>query len=169
MWRLAECLKSPCTFGADDYMPDKPILIRASGLAVAVKRWRQFTGRAVGKTKHWDIGFALGRCCREMAPAGLWPNWVGCTRVSGNGGSMEVLQQGSRHPYGGLSSAPDSEAVLGLLHSRCRRQTQVSAQDLAGAFGSAVLVRDLTWTLLLGPLKWWTWMLGSLGRTAGWV
>ncbi|GMF49067.1 unnamed protein product [Phytophthora fragariaefolia] len=38
--------ESPCTFGADDFMPDKPISIRASGLAIVVKLWRQFTGRA---------------------------------------------------------------------------------------------------------------------------
>ncbi|GMF52966.1 unnamed protein product [Phytophthora fragariaefolia] len=50
---------SPCTFGADDFMPDKPISIRASGLAIVVKLWRQFTGRAVGRTEHWNLGFAL--------------------------------------------------------------------------------------------------------------
>ncbi|GMF48467.1 unnamed protein product [Phytophthora fragariaefolia] len=51
--------ESPCTFGADDFMPDKPIWIRASGLAIVVKMWRQFTGRAVGRTEHSDLGFAL--------------------------------------------------------------------------------------------------------------
>ncbi|GMF40706.1 unnamed protein product [Phytophthora fragariaefolia] len=40
-------------------MPDKPISIRASGLAIVVKLWRQFTGRAVGRTEHSDFGFAL--------------------------------------------------------------------------------------------------------------
>ncbi|GMF32106.1 unnamed protein product [Phytophthora fragariaefolia] len=51
--------ESPCTFGADDFMPDKPISIRASGIAIVVKLWRQFTGRAVGRTEHSDLGFAL--------------------------------------------------------------------------------------------------------------
>ncbi|GMF17696.1 unnamed protein product [Phytophthora fragariaefolia] len=50
---------SPCTFGADDFMPDKPISIRTSGLAIVVKLWREFTGRAVGRTEHSDLGFAL--------------------------------------------------------------------------------------------------------------
>ncbi|GMF22375.1 unnamed protein product [Phytophthora fragariaefolia] len=40
-------------------MPDKPISIRASGLAIVVKLWRQLTGRAVGRTEHSDLGFAL--------------------------------------------------------------------------------------------------------------
>ncbi|GMF26853.1 unnamed protein product [Phytophthora fragariaefolia] len=51
--------ESPCTFGADDFMPDKPISIRASRLAIVVKLWRQFTGRAVGRSKHSDLVFAL--------------------------------------------------------------------------------------------------------------
>ncbi|GMF30574.1 unnamed protein product [Phytophthora fragariaefolia] len=51
--------ESPCTFGADDFMPDKRISIRASGLAIVVKLWRRFTGRAVGRTEHSDLGFAL--------------------------------------------------------------------------------------------------------------
>ncbi|GMF50603.1 unnamed protein product [Phytophthora fragariaefolia] len=51
--------ESPCTFGADDYMPDKPISIRASGVAIVVKLWCQFTGRAVGRTEYSDLGFAL--------------------------------------------------------------------------------------------------------------
>ncbi|GMG17567.1 unnamed protein product [Phytophthora fragariaefolia] len=51
--------ESPCTFGADDYMPDKTISIRASGLTIVVKVWRQFTGRAVRRTEHSDLGFAL--------------------------------------------------------------------------------------------------------------
>ncbi|GMF32119.1 unnamed protein product [Phytophthora fragariaefolia] len=42
--------ESPCTFGADGFMPDKPISIRASGLAIVVKLWRQFTGRAVRRS-----------------------------------------------------------------------------------------------------------------------
>ncbi|GMG18054.1 unnamed protein product [Phytophthora fragariaefolia] len=36
--------ESPCTFGADDFMPNKPISIQASELAIVVKLWRQFTG-----------------------------------------------------------------------------------------------------------------------------
>ncbi|GMF36162.1 unnamed protein product [Phytophthora fragariaefolia] len=57
LWtRLPE---SPCAVGADDFMPDKPISIRASGLAIVVKLWRQFTGRAVGRTEHSDLKFAL--------------------------------------------------------------------------------------------------------------
>ncbi|GMF40727.1 unnamed protein product [Phytophthora fragariaefolia] len=44
---------------AEDVMPDKPISIRVSGLAIVVKLWRQFTGRAVGRTEHSDLGFAL--------------------------------------------------------------------------------------------------------------
>ncbi|GMF30383.1 unnamed protein product [Phytophthora fragariaefolia] len=55
----ARLWESPCTFGADDFMPDKPISIRASGLAIVVKSWRQFTGRAVRRTEHSDLGFAL--------------------------------------------------------------------------------------------------------------
>ncbi|GMF22472.1 unnamed protein product [Phytophthora fragariaefolia] len=55
----ARLLEAPCTFGADDVMPDKPISIRASGLAIVVKLWRQFTGRAVGRADHSDLGFAL--------------------------------------------------------------------------------------------------------------
>ncbi|GMF47188.1 unnamed protein product [Phytophthora fragariaefolia] len=51
--------ESPCTFGVDDFMPDEPISIRASRLAIVVKLWRQFTGRAVGRTEHSDLGFAL--------------------------------------------------------------------------------------------------------------
>ncbi|GMF52138.1 unnamed protein product [Phytophthora fragariaefolia] len=51
--------ESPCTFGAEDIMPDKPISIRASGLTIVVKVWRKFTGRAVGRTEHSDLGFAL--------------------------------------------------------------------------------------------------------------
>ncbi|GMF30566.1 unnamed protein product [Phytophthora fragariaefolia] len=51
--------ESPCTFGANDFMPDKPISIRASGLAIVVELWRQFTGRAVGRTEHSDLVFAL--------------------------------------------------------------------------------------------------------------
>ncbi|GMF57414.1 unnamed protein product [Phytophthora fragariaefolia] len=51
--------ESPCTFGAEEFMPDKPISIRAPGLAIVVKLWRQFTGRAVGRTEHSDLGFAL--------------------------------------------------------------------------------------------------------------
>ncbi|GMF23707.1 unnamed protein product [Phytophthora fragariaefolia] len=51
--------ESPCTFGADDYIPDKPISILALGLAIVVKLWRQFTGRAVGGSEHSDLGFAL--------------------------------------------------------------------------------------------------------------
>ncbi|GMF32020.1 unnamed protein product [Phytophthora fragariaefolia] len=51
--------ESPFTFGADGYMPDKPISIRASGLAIVVKLWRQLTGRAVGRAEHSDLGFAL--------------------------------------------------------------------------------------------------------------
>ncbi|GMG16540.1 unnamed protein product [Phytophthora fragariaefolia] len=51
--------ENPCTFVADDYMPDKPISIRALGLAIVVKLWRQFTGRAVGRAEHSDLGFAL--------------------------------------------------------------------------------------------------------------
>ncbi|GMF49092.1 unnamed protein product [Phytophthora fragariaefolia] len=50
--------ESPCTFGAEGFMPDKPISIRASGLAIVVKLWRLFTGRAVGRTEHSDLGFA---------------------------------------------------------------------------------------------------------------
>ncbi|GMF32454.1 unnamed protein product [Phytophthora fragariaefolia] len=46
--------ESPCTFGADDYMPDKPISIPASGIAIVFKLWRQFTGRAVGRAEHLD-------------------------------------------------------------------------------------------------------------------
>ncbi|GMF42653.1 unnamed protein product [Phytophthora fragariaefolia] len=44
---------------ADDFMPDKPISIRASGLAILVKLWGQFTVRAVGRTEHSDLDFAL--------------------------------------------------------------------------------------------------------------
>ncbi|GMF20098.1 unnamed protein product [Phytophthora fragariaefolia] len=51
--------ESPCTFGADDFMSDKPISVRASGLAIGVKLRRQFTGRAVGRTEHSDLGLAL--------------------------------------------------------------------------------------------------------------
>ncbi|GMF16060.1 unnamed protein product [Phytophthora fragariaefolia] len=51
--------ESPCTFGADDFVPDKPTSIRASGVAIVVKLWRQFTGPAVGRTEHSDLGFAL--------------------------------------------------------------------------------------------------------------
>ncbi|GMF52182.1 unnamed protein product [Phytophthora fragariaefolia] len=51
--------ESPCTFCADDFMPDKPISIRASGLAIVVKLWRQFIGRGVGGTEHSDLSFAL--------------------------------------------------------------------------------------------------------------
>ncbi|GMF49026.1 unnamed protein product [Phytophthora fragariaefolia] len=51
--------ESPCTSGADDYMPDKPISIRASGVAIVVKLWCQFTGRAVGRTEYSDLGFTL--------------------------------------------------------------------------------------------------------------
>ncbi|GMF18238.1 unnamed protein product [Phytophthora fragariaefolia] len=58
--RLRDLLpESPCTLGADDYMPDKPISIRAAGFAIVVKLWRQFTGRAVGRIEHSDLGFAL--------------------------------------------------------------------------------------------------------------
>ncbi|GMF44938.1 unnamed protein product [Phytophthora fragariaefolia] len=55
----ARLLESPCTFGAEDFMPDKPISIRASGLAIVVKLWRQLTGRAVRRAEHSDLGFAL--------------------------------------------------------------------------------------------------------------
>ncbi|GMF18417.1 unnamed protein product [Phytophthora fragariaefolia] len=60
-WQIlrARLPESPCTFGSDDFMPDKPISIRASRLAIVVKLWRQFTGRAVGRTEHSDLGFAL--------------------------------------------------------------------------------------------------------------
>ncbi|GMG15090.1 unnamed protein product [Phytophthora fragariaefolia] len=51
--------KPPSTFGADDFMPNKPISIRASGLAIVVKLWLQFAGRAVERTEHSDFGFAL--------------------------------------------------------------------------------------------------------------
>ncbi|GMG15244.1 unnamed protein product [Phytophthora fragariaefolia] len=51
--------ESPCTIGADVFMPNKPISIRASGLAIVVNLWRQFTGRAVGRTEHSGLGFAL--------------------------------------------------------------------------------------------------------------
>ncbi|GMF57228.1 unnamed protein product [Phytophthora fragariaefolia] len=68
--------ESPCTFGAEDFIPDKPISIRASGLAIVVKLWRQFTGRAVGRTEHSDLGFAL---------------W----ELPGDGSSMAGLQQSS--------------------------------------------------------------------------
>ncbi|GMF47874.1 unnamed protein product [Phytophthora fragariaefolia] len=67
--------ESPCTFGADDFMPDKAISIRASRLAIVVKLWRQFTGRAVGRTEHSDLGFAPWERAHWISVASVeqWP------------------------------------------------------------------------------------------------
>ncbi|KAE8914480.1 hypothetical protein PF008_g8923 [Phytophthora fragariae] len=40
-------------------MPDKTISIRAAGVAIVVKLWRQFRGKALGPTEKDDLGFAL--------------------------------------------------------------------------------------------------------------
>ncbi|GMF53832.1 unnamed protein product [Phytophthora fragariaefolia] len=113
-----------------------------------MKLWRQFTGRAVGRAEHSDLGFALWErdhwisvAAVEQCPAALGLDRVGYARLSGDGGSMAGLQQGSE-PACRPSPAPDSQAVLGLVHPRCRWQDQVSARDLAGALDVAVLLRD---------------------------
>ncbi|GMF39298.1 unnamed protein product [Phytophthora fragariaefolia] len=140
--------ETPCTFGADDYIPDQPISICASGLAILEKLWRQVTGRAVGRTEHLDLGFELWERAHWVSVAAVeqWlqqlsDRMVGCVRVSGDGGSMAGLLQGSE-PACRPSPTPGPKAVLGLVHPGCRRQAQVSARYLAGAFDAAVLVRD---------------------------
>ncbi|GMF24293.1 unnamed protein product [Phytophthora fragariaefolia] len=79
---------------ADDYMSDNPISIRASGLDIVVKLWRQFTGRAVGRTKHLDIGFALWESAHWISVAAV-EQWL--QRLSDRIGSdtPEYLETGS--------------------------------------------------------------------------
>ncbi|KAJ8557030.1 hypothetical protein ON010_g8935 [Phytophthora cinnamomi] len=47
---LAILPTDPCLFSAAELMPDERISIRADGLPLIVKLWRQFNGRAVGPT-----------------------------------------------------------------------------------------------------------------------
>ncbi|KAE9294152.1 hypothetical protein PF008_g24623 [Phytophthora fragariae] len=56
---LASFPDEPCLFDASEYMPDKTISIRAAGVAIVVKLWRQFRGKAFGPTEKDDLGFAL--------------------------------------------------------------------------------------------------------------
>ncbi|GMF14405.1 unnamed protein product [Phytophthora fragariaefolia] len=76
-WQRLRALlpEPPCTFGADDFMPDKPISIRASGLAIVVKLWRLFTGRAVGRSEHSDLGCALWECAHWISVAAI-EHWL---------------------------------------------------------------------------------------------
>ncbi|KAE9271383.1 hypothetical protein PR003_g30524, partial [Phytophthora rubi] len=56
---LASLPDEPCLFDASEFMPDKTISIRATGVAIVVKLWRQFRGKAFGPTEKDDLGFAL--------------------------------------------------------------------------------------------------------------
>ncbi|KAE9308746.1 hypothetical protein PF008_g20885 [Phytophthora fragariae] len=56
---LASLPDEPCLFDASEFMPDKTISIRAAGVAIVIKLWRQFRGKAFGPTEKNDLGFAL--------------------------------------------------------------------------------------------------------------
>ncbi|KAE8887607.1 hypothetical protein PF003_g8121 [Phytophthora fragariae] len=56
---LASLPDEPCLFDASEFMADKTISIRAAGVAIVVKLWRQFRGKAFGPTEKDDLGFAL--------------------------------------------------------------------------------------------------------------
>ncbi|KAE9194160.1 hypothetical protein PF004_g20795 [Phytophthora fragariae] len=56
---LASLPDEPCLFDASEFMPDKTISIRAAGVAIVVKLWRQLRGKAFGPTEKDDLGFAL--------------------------------------------------------------------------------------------------------------
>ncbi|GMF43547.1 unnamed protein product [Phytophthora fragariaefolia] len=63
------------SLAADDFMPDKPSSIRGFGIAIVVKLWRQFTGRAVGRTEHSDLGSALWERAHWFSVAAV-KQWV---------------------------------------------------------------------------------------------
>ncbi|GMF51371.1 unnamed protein product [Phytophthora fragariaefolia] len=169
--------ESPCTFGADDFMPDKPISIRASGLAIVVKLWRQFTGRAVGRTEHSDLGFALW----ERA------HWISVAAVE------QWLQQLSDRIGSDTPEYLETEAAWraynkarNLCADRLRLQIPKRfwvwcTPDASGKIKCPPEIllepsmlqyslETLTWApvLRLGLPKLWIWMPGSLGETAGW-
>ncbi|GMF36976.1 unnamed protein product [Phytophthora fragariaefolia] len=52
-------------------MPDKRISIRASGLTIVVKLWRQFTVQVVGRTEHSDLGFAVWELAHWISVAAV--------------------------------------------------------------------------------------------------
>ncbi|KAE9010616.1 hypothetical protein PR003_g19565 [Phytophthora rubi] len=56
---LASLPDEPCLVDASEFMPDKTISIRAAGVAIVVKLWRQFRGKSFGPTEKDELGFAL--------------------------------------------------------------------------------------------------------------
>ncbi|GMF34575.1 unnamed protein product [Phytophthora fragariaefolia] len=65
-------------------MPDEAISIQASGLAIVVKLWRQFTRRAVGRPEHSDLDFAL------------WERTTGFRLLLSSNGSSGSLTESDR-------------------------------------------------------------------------
>ncbi|GMF34955.1 unnamed protein product [Phytophthora fragariaefolia] len=109
--------ESPCTFGADDFMPDKPISIRASGLAIVVKLWRQFTGRAVRRTEHSDLGFALSERAHWISVAAV-EQWLEQLSDRIRSYTPEYLEtEAAWRAYNKTRNLlADSQAVLGQVH-----------------------------------------------------
>ncbi|GMF53701.1 unnamed protein product [Phytophthora fragariaefolia] len=90
--------ESPCTFGADGFMPNKPISIRDAGHAIVVKLWRQFAGRTVGRTEHSDLGFALWEGAHWISVAAV-EQWLQL-------GTCVLTVSGPKSPSGSGSGAP---------------------------------------------------------------
>ncbi|EGZ06692.1 hypothetical protein PHYSODRAFT_340907 [Phytophthora sojae] len=69
-WRFIESLPAePCLFDVTDFLPDVPISICATGVALLTKLWRQFCCRAVGSTESHDLSFALNERAHWVSPA----------------------------------------------------------------------------------------------------
>ncbi|KAG6592631.1 uncharacterized protein IUM83_12461 [Phytophthora cinnamomi] len=92
---LASLPADPCLFSAAEFMPDEPISIRADGLPLVVKFWRQFNGRAVGPTEKNDLGFALAPAAAGDSAAEGSEAGEGKSVRSRGGESTEQSAQGS--------------------------------------------------------------------------
>ncbi|GMF34021.1 unnamed protein product [Phytophthora fragariaefolia] len=169
--------ESPCTFGADDFMPDKSISIRASGLAIVVKLWRQFTGRAVGRTEHSDLGFALWERAHWISVAAV-EQWL--QQLSDRIGSdtHEYLEaEAAWRAYNKARNlradrfrlqipkrfwvwcTPDASGKI-----KCPLEILLEPSMLQYSF------ETLTWvpSTRLGLPKLWIWMPNSLDEMVGW-
>ncbi|GMF17169.1 unnamed protein product [Phytophthora fragariaefolia] len=152
---------SPCTFGADDFMPNKPISIRASGLAIVVKLCRQFTGRAVGRTEHSDL-----RSLSGSAPTGsrlLLLNNGSSSFLTGSGwtrpsiwrrrqhggpttrlGTCVLTVSGSKSPSGSGSGAPRVPVARSNVRQRSCWSLQCCSTRSRPSLGFGVLRRGLS-------------------------
>ncbi|GMF24396.1 unnamed protein product [Phytophthora fragariaefolia] len=167
--------ESPCTFCAEDFMADKPISIPASGLAIVVKLWRQFTGRTVGRPEHSDFGFALWERAHWISIAAV-EQWL--QQLSDRIGSDTPEYLETEAAWRAYNKARNLRADRlrfqipngsGLVYSGCWRQDKCRRRSCWSLRCCNTRSRpSLGLRLQLGLLKLWIGMPGNLGGTAGW-